>query len=95
MKRLGGMKRLVYVLTAVALACAAAITAAALPHARAKAATTFSFAVAGDLGANGNTSAVLNAVGASGSQMFWPIGDLSYSQVPSESAWCEIGRAHV
>ena len=90
MKRLGGMKRLVYVLTAVALAGTAAITAAAWPHARAKAATAFSFAVAGDLGANSHTTAVLNAVASSGSQLFFPMGDLSYSQVTPESKWCDF-----
>jgi Calcineurin-like phosphoesterase len=91
MKRLRGMKRLVYVLTAIALAGTAAITAAAWPHAPAKAATTFSFAVAGDLGANtSHTAPVLNAVAASGSQLFFPMGDLSYSQVTPESAWCDF-----
>jgi hypothetical protein len=83
------MKRIVLVLTAVAFAVAAVTATAAWPHARAKAATAFSFAVAGDLGANGNTSAVINAVAASGSQIFWPIGDLSYSQTASESDWCD------
>jgi len=91
MKRLGGMKRLVYALTAIALAGTAAITTAAWPHAPAKAATTFSFAVAGDLGANtSHTAPVLNAVAASGSQLFFPMGDLSYSQVTPESAWCDF-----
>jgi hypothetical protein len=84
------MKRIVVVLTAVAFAVAAATATAAWPHARAKAATTFSFAVVGDLGANSShTTPVLNAVAASGSQLFWPIGDLSYSQVTPESAWCD------
>jgi Calcineurin-like phosphoesterase len=89
------MKRVVMVLTTVALACSAVIAATVLPHVRAKAASTFSFAVAGDLGANGNTSAVLNAVAASGSQLFWPIGDLSYSQVTPESAWCDFVHARL
>ena len=83
------MKRIVVLLTVVALACSAAIAA---PWARrpCQAATTFSFAVAGDLGANSHTSAVLNAVAASGSQIFFPLGDLSYSQVTPESAWCDF-----
>ncbi len=89
------MKRIVFALTAVALTCAVAIATAAWPHARAKAATTVSFAVAGDLGANGNTSAVINAVAASGSQIFWPIGDLSYSQVTPESAWCNYVQSRL
>lgn len=84
------MKRTVIFLSAVALASSAALGTTVLTHDRAKAATTFSFAVAGDLGANGNTSAVLNAVASSGSQLFWPIGDLSYSQVTPESAWCNF-----
>ena len=88
------MKRIVLVLTAVALACAATATTV-WPHARAKAATAFSFAVAGDLGANSNTSAVLNAVAGSGSQLFWAMGDLSYSQVTPESAWCDFVHARL
>lgn len=82
------MKRIAIVLSAAALAGSAVIAAILWPHPHVKAATTFSFAVAGDLGANGNTSAVLNAIAASGSQLFWPLGDLSYSQVTPESAWC-------
>lgn len=89
------MKRIVILLTAVVLTCSAAIAVALWPHAHAKAATTFSFGVAGDLGANSNTSAVLNAVTASGSQMFFPLGDLSYSQVTPESAWCNFVRARL
>ena len=89
------MKRIVILLTAVALTCSAAIAVALWPHARAKAATTFSFGVAGDLGANSNTSAVLNAVAGSGSQLFFPLGDLSYSQVTPESAWCNFVHARL
>jgi Calcineurin-like phosphoesterase len=82
------MKRIVILLTVVAVACSAAIAAALWPRADAKAAVTFSFGTAGDLGANSNTSAVLGAVASSGSQLFFPLGDLSYSQVTPESAWC-------
>ncbi|HEX9547075.1 MAG TPA: metallophosphoesterase, partial [Acidimicrobiales bacterium] len=89
------MRRIVILLTAAALACSAVIAAAIWPHARARAAATFSFAVAGDLGANSNTSAVLNAVASSGSQIFWPLGDLSYSQVTPESAWCDYVHARL
>ncbi|HLQ55131.1 MAG TPA: metallophosphoesterase [Streptosporangiaceae bacterium] len=89
------MKRVMIVLTTVALACSAVVAATVWPHVRAKAATAFSFAVAGDLGANGNTSAVLNAVASSGSQLFWPMGDLSYSQVTPESAWCDYVHARL
>lgn len=89
------MKRVIVLLIAVALACAVVIATAVWPHVRAKAATTFSFAVAGDLGANSNTSGVLNAVAASGPQLFWPIGDFSYSQVSPESAWCDFVHARL
>jgi hypothetical protein len=88
------MKRIVLLLTAVALACAATATAV-WPHARSSAATAFSFAVAGDLGANSNTSAVLNAAAGSGSQLFWAMGDFSYSQVTPESAWCDFVHARL
>ena len=84
------MKRVMIVLAVIALACSAALTATLWPHGRAKAATTFSFALAGDLGANSHTSSVLSAVASSGSQMFFPMGDLSYSQVTPESAWCNF-----
>jgi hypothetical protein len=84
------MRRIVILLTVAALACVAAAAATIGPGGRARADSTFSFAVAGDLGANGNTSAVLNAVAASGSQLFFPMGDLSYSQLTPESAWCNF-----
>jgi hypothetical protein len=60
-----------------------------------QAATTFSFGVAGDFGANAVTTSVLNAVHASGVNAFFAIGDLSYSQVPSESAWCDFVKSSV
>ena len=86
------MRRIVLLLTVAALACVAAAAATIGPGGRARADSTFSFAVAGDLGANanGNTAAVLNAVAASGSQLFFPMGDLSYSQLTPESAWCNF-----
>lgn len=84
------MRRLVILLTVAALACVAAAAATIGPGGRARADSTFSFAVAGDLGANPNTSAVLNAVAASGSQLFFPMGDLSYSQLTPESKWCSF-----
>ena len=84
------MRRVVILLTVAALACLAAAAAIIGPGGRARADSTFSFAAAGDLGANGNTSGVLSAVAASGSQLFFPLGDLSYSQVTPESAWCNF-----
>jgi hypothetical protein len=84
------MRRVVILLTVATLACLAAAAATLGPGSHARADSTFSFALAGDLGANSNTSAVLNAVAASGSQLFFPMGDLSYSQVKPESAWCDF-----
>ena len=52
--------------------------------------TPFSFGVAGDLGANSNTSAVLNAAHSSGLNFFLPIGDFSYNDVTPESSWCNF-----
>lgn len=57
--------------------------------------SSFSFGAAGDLGATGNTSAVLNAVGAANLNFFLAIGDLSYSDVSPESAWCQFVKSRV
>jgi hypothetical protein len=84
------MKRIMIMLAAVVLACPVVFAATLWPHGQARADTTVTFAAAGDLGANSNTSAVLRAVGASGSQMFFPLGDLSYSEVTPESNWCNF-----
>jgi Calcineurin-like phosphoesterase len=56
---------------------------------------SFSFGASGDLGANSNTSAVLNAVKTSGSNFFLAVGDLSYSDVNPESRWCDFVKARV
>jgi len=46
--------------------------------------------VAGDLGANSNTSAVFNAAHSAGLNFFLPIGDFSYNEVTPESSWCNF-----
>jgi hypothetical protein len=51
---------------------------------------SFSFGVAGDIGQNSNTTAVLNAINASGANFFLAIGDLSYAGSGSETAWCNF-----
>ncbi|HEY5990059.1 MAG TPA: metallophosphoesterase [Streptosporangiaceae bacterium] len=84
------MKRIVILLTAIALACSTVVATALWPHGRAKAATAFSFAAVGDLGATSSTTTpVLDAIAANGPQIFWPLGDLSYSQITPESRWCD------
>ena len=50
----------------------------------------FSFGVAGDLGQNSNTTAVLNAVKSSGVNFFLAIGDFSYVSGNQETAWCNF-----
>jgi hypothetical protein len=55
----------------------------------------FSFGVAGDLGANTRTSSVLSAVPSKGTSQFFAIGDLSYSEVTPESAWCSYVQSKV
>jgi calcineurin-like phosphoesterase family protein len=51
---------------------------------------SFSFGVAGDLGQNSNTTAVLNAVKSSGVNFFLTIGDFSYVSGNQETAWCNF-----
>ena len=55
----------------------------------------FSFGVAGDLGQNSNTTAVLNAVNSSGVNFFLAIGDLSYVPGNQETAWCNFVKGSV
>jgi hypothetical protein len=59
------------------------------------AAPAFSFGVVGDLGGNAKTTSVLDAVHASGADALFAIGDMSYSQVTPESAWCGLVQDHV
>jgi hypothetical protein len=53
----------------------------------------FAFGAAGDLGANSNTSAVLNKVDDSGLSFFVALGDFSYSEVTPESSWCNFVKS--
>jgi Calcineurin-like phosphoesterase len=79
-------------------AAALLLVAAALVVSRppqGEAATVFSFGVAGDFGANSNTSSVLNAVPASGANAFFALGDFSYNEVTPESAWCDFVKSRV
>ena len=50
---------------------------------------TVTFAAGGDLGATERTSEVLTAIGESAAEFMLAIGDLSYSHIQPESAWCE------
>jgi hypothetical protein len=51
--------------------------------------------VAGDLGQNSNTTAVLDAIDASGANFFVAVGDLSYVPGNQETAWCNFVKDSV
>ncbi len=57
--------------------------------------STFSFGVAGDYGQNSNTTAVLNAINASGANFAIALGDFSYVSGNSETAWCNFVKGSV
>src|SRR5215211_2439254 len=58
-------------------------------------AASFSFGAVGDHGANSNTSATLDLIPGSGASFFISLGDLSYSELQPESAWCDYVKGHV
>lgn len=53
------------------------------------------FTIAGDYGANGAVSGVLDKIAAAKPDLHLAIGDLSYGQLTPESAWCAYIRTHV
>jgi hypothetical protein len=55
----------------------------------------FSFAAAGDHGANTKTAASLAALDASGVSFYLALGDLDYGQTPTEAAWCDYVKARL
>ena len=61
----------------------------------APAAPTVSIGFTGDTGATSNTAAVADAARGAGVSAFFNLGDMSYSQVASESAWCSFVTQHV
>jgi hypothetical protein len=85
----------------VVVACAAAITAAllspvatgsVLPRALA-AGPTYTFGFAGDSGATTAAGKLFDSVGNAGLTAFFHLGDMSYSQITPESAWCSFARS--
>src|SRR5712692_4234849 len=62
---------------------------------KAGAATSFSFTAGGDIGGNSKSSTALDLIGQSGSQFHLAIGDLSYSEITPESAWCSYVQSRV
>jgi hypothetical protein len=55
----------------------------------------FSFAAAGDHGANSKTAASLAALDASGVSFYLALGDLDYGQTPTDEAWCDYVKARL
>ena len=51
--------------------------------------TSFTFAAAGDHGANATTTASLFSLNQSTASFYLGLGDMSYNETPSEQAWCD------
>jgi hypothetical protein len=85
----------VFVTTAI-LWAAVAVPVVAIGSVRADSApASFTFGAAGDLGANAYASSTLNALAGAGTDFFFALGDLSYSEVTPESAWCDFVKSRV
>jgi hypothetical protein len=67
----------------------------ALAAQRTAAAETFSFAAAGDLGANRRTAAALRLLDRSDARFFLALGDLAYDQTATDAGWCSYVRRHL
>jgi len=57
--------------------------------------TSFVFTAAGDWSGSSRTSANLDAIAASGAVFNLALGDLSYSSITPETAWCDYVKSHV
>jgi chitodextrinase len=57
--------------------------------------TSFSFAAAGDHGANTTTDASLAALNASAVSFYLALGDLDYDETPTDEAWCDYIKARL
>jgi calcineurin-like phosphoesterase family protein len=53
------------------------------------------FGAAGDVGGNSNSGKTLDAVKASGAEFLLLLGDVGYSEVTPESAWCSWAFSHL
>ncbi len=58
-------------------------------------APSFTFTAGGDIGGNSASAATLNLIAQSGSQFHLALGDLSYSEITPESAWCSYVQSSV
>ncbi len=66
-----------------------------VPPVSAATSTSFSFAQAGDYGYHPETTANWNAIGASGSNFVFALGDLLYSNNTSEQNWCNTFKGSI
>jgi hypothetical protein len=57
--------------------------------------TSFTFAAAGDHGANARTTASLFSLNQSPAAFYLALGDMSYNETPSEQAWCDYVHANL
>ncbi|MFL5625143.1 MAG: metallophosphoesterase [Ktedonobacteraceae bacterium] len=56
---------------------------------------SFTFTAGGDFGGNSRSAATLNLIAQSGSAFHLAIGDLSYSEITPESAWCSYVQSYL
>ena len=56
---------------------------------------SFTFAAAGDHGANANTAGSLAALDASPASFYLALGDLDYDETPTDAAWCDYVHANL
>ncbi|HYT38682.1 MAG TPA: metallophosphoesterase, partial [Acidimicrobiia bacterium] len=84
------------VVLAAAFVLASTLFSSGLPAARADVPpASFTFGAAGDFGAGTNAAATLSTLGGAGTDLFFAVGDLGYSEVKPESAWCDFVKARV
>ncbi len=57
--------------------------------------TSFTFAAAGDHGANAKTASSLAALDASPAEFYLAVGDMDYDETPTDAAWCDYVHQHL
>ena len=57
--------------------------------------TSFTFAAAGDHGANAKTAASLASLDASPAEFYLAVGDMDYDETPTDAAWCDYVHQHL
>ncbi len=89
-------KKIFYLLLVLSLFISSLVPSFIAPLIKADTTTpSFTFTAGGDIGANANTSATLDLIAKASSQFHLALGDLSYSEISPESAWCSYIQSHV